>query len=257
MEDRAKRLFKIYDNSYNLVSDESIHAEPDQLTNVAASIYSPGPSFQAIFDFPTRAFDHVSKNVEDILGYSSEDFTINKLMSIIHPDDVPTVLKNETLAGIFLNKYIQPQERPYYKATYQYRAACVTGDYILLLHQAIILTHDHAGNISKTFLNFSDISKYKIERNKKVSFIDIRGIKSYTNIEIQEDLKNYITEDLLSSREMEVLQLISEGYNSKEIANMLHISYDTVRTHRNNIIAKKNFKSINQAIAFYIRRGVL
>lgn len=258
MNDRLKRLFKIYDVSQNAVSDESIDPKQEHLNKAQSSIYSPGPSFQVIFDFPSRSFQQVSADVEKVLGYPADEFTIEKLILIIHPDDIESVLKNEALGGVFLNKYLIPSERPYYKATYQYRVLHSNGDYKLILHQAIPLTSDSEGNISRTFLNCSDISKYTDTSSKKISFIDIRGIKSYTNIDVSEDLKEYFPEeDLLSTREMEVLHLISEGYNSKEIAEMLFISYDTVRTHRNNIISKNDFKSINQAVAYYIRHGLL
>ena len=63
--------------------------------------------------------------------------------------------------------------------------------------------------------------------------------------------------DALSPREIEILKFIAEGYNSKQIAESLFISYDTVRTHRNNIISKRNFKSINQAVAYYLKKGIL
>lgn len=46
--------------------------------------------------------------------------------------------------------------------------------------------------------------------------------------------------DSLTSRELEVLQLIVEGYSSKLIADKLNISPRTVDTHRGNIMQKLN-----------------
>ena len=48
----------------------------------------------------------------------------------------------------------------------------------------------------------------------------------------------------LSQREKEILVLVSKGYMTKEIAEMLHISANTVNTHRKNITAKTGIKSI-------------
>ncbi len=258
MEDRAKRLFKVYEDAKEVVSNHSIEASPDQLKNVSASIYSPGPSFQLIFDFPSRSFDHVSKDVERILGYTGNTFSIEKMISIVHPDDIAIVIKNEALGGLFLHKFLEPDKRPYYKATYQYRLKDAQDCYRVFLHQALALTLDTGGNLSKTFVNCSDISSYGDTVNRSISFLDIRGIKSYTNVEVEEDLNSFIQyPESISAREIEILKLISEGFNSKQIAEALFISYDTVRTHRNNIITKNNFKSINQAVAHFIRRGLL
>jgi|SRR6056297_2497265 len=46
--------------------------------------------------------------------------------------------------------------------------------------------------------------------------------------------------DSITSRELEVLQLIVEGYSSKLIADKLNISPRTVDTHRGNIMQKLN-----------------
>lgn len=46
--------------------------------------------------------------------------------------------------------------------------------------------------------------------------------------------------DSITSRELEVLQLIVEGYSSKIIADKLNISPRTVDTHRGNIMQKLN-----------------
>lgn len=50
--------------------------------------------------------------------------------------------------------------------------------------------------------------------------------------------------EALSQRETEILVLVAKGYMSKEIADMLNISLNTVNTHRKNITAKTGIKSI-------------
>lgn len=48
--------------------------------------------------------------------------------------------------------------------------------------------------------------------------------------------------EMLSGREIEVLQLVGEGYASKEVADMLSISVRTVEAHRSNIMRKLNLR---------------
>ena len=52
----------------------------------------------------------------------------------------------------------------------------------------------------------------------------------------------------LSQRQREILQLISDGYTSKEIAALLNISNHTVLTHRKNLIEKFKVKNTAQLI---------
>lgn len=47
-----------------------------------------------------------------------------------------------------------------------------------------------------------------------------------------------------SQREIEVLQLISVEYTSKEIAEQLYISKETVNTHRKNLMCKLKVKNV-------------
>lgn len=52
----------------------------------------------------------------------------------------------------------------------------------------------------------------------------------------------------LSKREIEVLQLISEGYSNQEIADQLYVSLSTVKTHVSNLFSKLNVQRRTQAI---------
>ncbi len=60
----------------------------------------------------------------------------------------------------------------------------------------------------------------------------------------------------LSSREREVLQLIAEGYATKEIAVMLHLSIKTVETHRRQIMHKLDIHSIAGLTIYAVREGL-
>jgi DNA-binding CsgD family transcriptional regulator len=61
----------------------------------------------------------------------------------------------------------------------------------------------------------------------------------------------------LSLREKEVLTLLGEGNNYKEIADELFISVDTVRHHIRNIYKKLHVHSRSEAVAKAIRRKLI
>ncbi len=61
---------------------------------------------------------------------------------------------------------------------------------------------------------------------------------------------------LLSAREREVLQLISEGHTSKTISKQMNISSKTVDVHRNNIKKKLDIHTIAGLTKFAIAKGL-
>ena len=61
----------------------------------------------------------------------------------------------------------------------------------------------------------------------------------------------------LSKRELEVLELVSEGYTTPQIAEKLKISPKTVSRHRERIMNKLNLHSSAALVKFAIRSGLI
>ncbi len=60
----------------------------------------------------------------------------------------------------------------------------------------------------------------------------------------------------LSPREREVVQLLSEGKSTRDIANLLCLSIKTVESHRRNVMQKLNIDSIAELTKFAIQEGI-
>lgn len=61
----------------------------------------------------------------------------------------------------------------------------------------------------------------------------------------------------LSSRERGVLQLIAEGFTSKEIADKLELSIHTIHVHKNNIMKKLNIHRQADLIKYALKEGII
>ena len=70
------------------------------------------------------------------------------------------------------------------------------------------------------------------------------------------NLKNRLVLESLTKREKEVLQCISKGKNSNEIAKHFNISFHTVDTHRKNISKKLQLHSMASLAAFAVENGL-
>ena len=78
-------------------------------------------------------------------------------------------------------------------------------------------------------------------------------IKDYSRLISKEDLSSF---SLLTNREREALQLLSEGKTTREIATLLKISVKTVETYRQKIMDKLDIHSIAELTKYAIREGL-
>ncbi|MDX6548353.1 MAG: hypothetical protein QOG33_1903 [Gaiellales bacterium] len=63
--------------------------------------------------------------------------------------------------------------------------------------------------------------------------------------------------DRLTPREREVLQALADGRSNREIAERLHITVETQRTHMVNILGKLDAHSQLQALVIAVRHGIV
>lgn len=62
---------------------------------------------------------------------------------------------------------------------------------------------------------------------------------------------------LLSNRELEILELIMNGNKTKDIARALFLSEQTIETHRKNMIRKTGASNIIMVIAIAIKNNLI
>lgn len=61
----------------------------------------------------------------------------------------------------------------------------------------------------------------------------------------------------LTSRELEVLNLLSQEHSTKEIANNLNLSNSTIESHRRNLLIKMQVKNVAGLIRRAFEVGIL
>lgn len=75
------------------------------------------------------------------------------------------------------------------------------------------------------------------------------GFRSYC-----EEMEQYQT---LSDREIEILQLVAEGFATKDIASRLFVSQNTIEFHRKNIMRKLGVNNMAQLVKEGIAKGYI
>jgi DNA-binding NarL/FixJ family response regulator len=63
--------------------------------------------------------------------------------------------------------------------------------------------------------------------------------------------------DRLTAREREIVQLVSEGKSTKEVASLLGISVKTAETHRANVMRKLQVHSVTDLVRYAVRNEIV
>ena len=208
----------------------------------------------AVFDLYKKEFvtirskyrEYVNADLEAAQKYGPAYY-----ISIMHPDDGPVVL--DTYKKVFKFSFNLPvEERKDYKTIFNFRLG-YQGKYFHFVQQIVTLELSQSGKIWLG-LSLSDMlpENEKFEKvNRRV--INLRNGKYY--LFDTDDKEN--TWQNLSKRELEVLGLVSKGFISKEIADKLFISVNTVNNHRQNILEKIKATNTNEAIRYARNLGLL
>lgn len=81
--------------------------------------------------------------------------------------------------------------------------------------------------------------------------------KRHVPAEVAARLAEHLGDDELTSRELDVLRLIRDGYRNKQIADQLSIAETTVNFHIKNLVDKLGANDRTHAVTIAIRRGLL
>jgi len=223
-----------------------------------ATLFAAGSFYYYILNFDNSQMDFVHEGVGEVLGIKTSEFSIPKLIEIMHPEDLEMIRIKEQAAENFLLNTIPHDEIPMYKVAYLMRLQHSKGKYKTILHQAKAINVSEEGKIQQVIVVHTDISYLNAPFDHKISFIS-NNRPSYfsiipdTSLEL---LKNSLR-NILSSREKEIIKKIAEGKSLNEIADLLFLSTHTVNTHKKNILRKSHCKNTSELIARCIREGII
>jgi DNA-binding CsgD family transcriptional regulator len=170
----------------------------------------------------------------------------------IHPEDLAIVMDSYNKSfNFFLN--LPEKERKDYKLILNFRQRDKHGKYLNLILQLVVLELDKKGNIW-LILILDDLLPEKISfEGVNRRLINIKSGKiCLFNEELESNKKT-----ILSTREVEVLGLVSKGFASKEIADKLFLSINTVNNHRQNILEKVRASNTSEAVNYAKSLGLL
>jgi len=208
----------------------------------------------SLFDLFRREHAFYSPKFESVFGWDLARIKkqgVEYSNSRIHPDDFLPLME----AGNYFISFalsLASERRADYKVYLDYRIKGVDDEFIRVLEQQSVLESDHRGN-AWLAVSVLDISPYSdIQTPVRSRMINVKTGELYLFPPPESKQK-----DLLTMREKEILHLISKGLISREIADMLYISVNTVNTHRQRIIERLDVSSTSEAIRYAMDLGIL
>lgn len=206
----------------------------------------------ACFDYRNLNLAFFTGNVEKISGYPEAMFR-NKGMetsfTMIHPDDRPELFRFQKIVFDTFHSLSIP-ERHTFEFSYTTRwVHRTTGENIWVTSKVRPYVIDKEGNFIMDLHIIIQLPNPPKTKNYdwNYSYTKDNGTKIFVSKNSPDDkIVN------LTPKEREIVNLILDGKESKEIAEMLNISFNTVATHRKNILRKLGAKNIGEMVKYVV-----
>ena len=201
----------------------------------------------------------LSQNFTRIFGYSRKHFIGGDLQFLIkhmHPDDLQAFIFFAETSTLNATPWKEAKENAVHECCSRIKHS--NGKWIWVNQKVIVLSVTPDRHIDTALLLFDDCTTAKqTELDQHFSVIE-KSRKNSKLLELLAPVSDQTkrekllgaTEDyaLLTPREKEIMQLVSQGFSSKEIAAKLFISRHTVESHRKHILHKLSVRNAPQMV---------
>lgn len=192
-----------------------------------------------------------------LFGLSADAFEIDSafeeaIFSRLNKDDL--IERHELeLQYIEFQKRVPVHERVKYITSCKLRVETEAGDHTLVTHRTMYIRNLEDGSVWLALCLYSPATF----PTSGISGIDGKILNNETGELMWTTPKTDASAIRLSQREKELLQLVSRGLTSKEIASIMNIATNTVHRHRQNLIAKMEVSNLAEAVRTGLLLGII
>lgn len=216
-----------------------------------------GRACHLVFNYSSMTFVYVDHKFKEITGYESDRLLIHGLYllnNLMSPEDTACYLLSLKKIHQYLFD-LPAARRKEYQMSFDFRIKHADGSFLRLLQQIIALEFDEKGNLMYSLDRYTDITHWEKEEEMVLS---ITGPDPSKNLIFYPNRKHDGSADgLFTKTEVKILRLLSEGFSSKEIADRASISFNTVNTHRRNMLRKAKVKNTTELIQYAYLKTII
>ncbi len=256
---KIKKINTVKDDDFNNIYNKKPNTKKDDWEKEFSDIiehynhFTFSNSFWYIGDFSTSKIVAVGGDCETVTPLLKKEWLGLEPMEIgkmFHPLDV---MKMQAFT-VFVSNFLAPKtqkQRDRIKISMLFRMLDTKKNYTWRLMQYPKISYEkqlpryifcQISDIAH-LLNQPKCTMYILDNNKKENTL-------YYCDDEKIELKPVHVQKNLSERELDVLRLLSKGLISKEIAEVLKISKNTVENHKQNIFSKTTTKNLAELITY-------
>ena len=217
--------------------------------------------FFALCNYVTGQYEYISESIKDNLGYDVSDHTPEQLTNfaaaVIHEQHGEFLVN--TFIPIF-GQYIQKHAMAETGTDYRFTICCklknIYNKYEWYLLDTAVVQADDTGFPVTTLITCTNIHQFKKDECIYYNILKKNADGVY-DVVVEGVAPQEIKEYHLTPREIQIINLISQGCSNKQIGEKLCISINTVQTHRKRVLKKVKCQGTAELTNFAFSRGLL
>lgn len=252
-EESSRRSLDIKLFSQSLPGASEPNLQLDECKSIARLFAKLENTVSVLSDMKSRKSYIYAGGVAEQLGFEPSQAEINsiwedELLGRVHPEDLQKKYRLE-LQFFKLVKSMSLMERNNHTMITRLRIKDKEGKYLLVRHRLLYLSSTENGDVWLALCLYDVVHDYP-----GFDAPDGLIINTRTGVVMDGHQSRFLH---LSVREEQIIQLISLGLKSKEIATTLSLSIHTVNRHRQNIFQKLNVNNAIEACRIANAAGLL
>jgi DNA-binding CsgD family transcriptional regulator len=217
------------------------------------------PQLYYVFNHTDRKHIFIHPSLEALLGYEILELKQVRLDDLWHKNDLKVFCEQVSPAiSLFLGTKLHSDYNSL-SFCFNYRIQTKKGNYLTLLERCKYVDQSQKDAPLLAVATVVDITNYK-EDSRIIYTVEL--LEDYANTCIARTLVKSIhypdkTFEILTKRELEILEKMFRGLTSKDIANILSISINTVNNHRKNMLQKTKTTNSTELFRFAQKNGLI
>jgi LuxR family transcriptional regulator, quorum-sensing system regulator SdiA len=190
----------------------------------------------SVFDMNRFRLVWANEHFRKVLGYKrNKKSEPEKVVELYHPDDRDFLLQ--------MKKYFVGNPQGNFTAFYKFRNA--KGEYLWFYTTASVFRYSPDDNVF-------EVAAVSVDFTKQITYH--KNLKFFSQEKLQDLNRRHIGK--ITKRELQIIKYFANGFKTREIAELLGLSFHTVNNHRKNVLRKLELKNLAALVNFAVENGL-
>jgi DNA-binding CsgD family transcriptional regulator len=214
------------------------------------------PVFFAI-DYSKRQYIFFSNSLGDYQTEQIIEGGLDFMIPLMHKDFFNMYNEKVFSATLSFLKDIPQSEHADYIISCNHKAKNINNEDIDFYQRYTYITSEETGLPTHCVGMAVDISHFKSDNRITLSFEKTNKQTGFTSLIDKKYFFPHQEDSPFTKQEKIILQYMTDGLNSKMIADKLHLSHKTINNHRENMLRKANANNVVQLVSFAFRNNII